>query len=76
MAKIRIGNEPTVPLCGVPEIVAVPFPLSWNARPAGSTPVSVMLGAGEPLVVTVKLELWPTVKLTLVELVIAGGRPA
>jgi hypothetical protein len=35
-------------------MVAVPFVLSVNLIPEGSRPVLVILGGGEPVVVTVK----------------------
>ena len=41
-----------MPVAGVPEMVAVPSPLSANEMPEASAPVSVSAGAGEPLVVT------------------------
>ena len=43
----------------MPEIVAVPSPLSTKCRPAGSAPISVSFAVGEPLVVTVKLPAAP-----------------
>jgi hypothetical protein len=48
------GYTPAAALLGVPEIVAVPSPLSVNLTPEGSRPVLVIVGAGEPVVVTVK----------------------
>jgi hypothetical protein len=39
----------------MPEIVAVPSPLSMRVTPAGRGPVSVSDGAGNPRVVTVKV---------------------
>ncbi len=48
------GYTPAAAFLGVPEIVAVPSPLSVNLTPEGSRPVLVILGAGAPVVVTVK----------------------
>lgn len=60
---------------GVPEIVAVPLPLSLKVTPLGRVPVSVRLGVGEPVVVTVKLPALPVVKVVLAALVMAGAVP-
>ena len=60
-------------MAGVPDIVAVPLPLSTNVMGWGSDPVSVRAGIGEPLVVTVKLPAVPTVKVVLLALVIVGA---
>ncbi len=46
--------------------------VALNVTPPGSAPVSVSVGAGEPLVVTVKLPTAPTVNVALFELVIAA----
>ena len=40
------GYTPAAAFLGVPEIVAVPSPLSVNLTPDGSRPVLVILGAG------------------------------
>src|SRR5258708_32000955 len=58
---------------GVP--LSVPFPLTWlrNATPAGKVPLSVMLGVGDPLVVTLNVPAAPTWKVTAVALVNAGA---
>src|ERR1017187_1948688 len=48
------GYTPAAAFLGVPEIVAVPSPLSVNLTPAGSQSLLVIFGAGEPVVVTVK----------------------
>jgi hypothetical protein len=58
---------------GVPLIVAVPFPLSLKVSSWGIVPVSVIPGAGEPLVRTVKLNVAPTVVLAVAALVKAGA---
>ena len=44
----------------VPEMVAVPLPLSVNVRPAGRAPSSDSRAVGEPLVVTVTFTAPPT----------------
>ncbi len=54
---------PPVPAAGVPEIVAVPFPLSLNVTPRGSLPVSDNAELGAPVDVTVKVPAWPTSKV-------------
>ena len=54
-------------------MVAVPFPLSVKVTPDGSFPLSVSAGTGNPVVVTVKLPLVPTVKVADARLVILGG---
>jgi hypothetical protein len=64
---------PPLPDAGVPLSVAVPFPLFTNVTPLGSVPVSVNVGVGDPVVVTVKLPAVPTVKVVLFPLVIAGA---
>jgi hypothetical protein len=43
-----------------------------NVTPLGNAPASLKVGAGEPLVVTVKLPAVPTVNVVLLALVIAG----
>jgi hypothetical protein len=64
---------PPLPAAGVPLNVAVPFPLFTNVTPLGSAPVSVSVGVGDPVVVTVKLPAVPTVNVVLLALVIAGA---
>ena len=45
-----------------------------NVTPLGSAPVSVSVGVGAPVVVTVKLpDVLPTVKVAVFALVIAGA---
>ena len=61
---------PPVPAAGVPESVAVPFPLSLNVTPDGSVPVSDKLGVGTPVDVTVKAQALPTVQVVWLALVI------
>jgi hypothetical protein len=59
---------------GIPLIVAVPFPLSTKVTGLGSVPlVTLRLGIGLPVVVTVKLPFTPTVKDALLALVMTGG---
>ena len=57
----------------MPASVAVPLPLSVRVTPGGKAPVSVMVAAGKPVVVTVNEPAWPTPKLVLSALVIAGA---
>jgi hypothetical protein len=57
----------------VPASVAVPLPLSVKVTPAGSAPVSVRAGVGEPVVVTVNEPAVLVVKVVLEPEVIAGG---
>ena len=42
----------------VPEIRAVPLPLSVKDSPAGSVPVSVICGVGDPVVVIAAAPAW------------------
>ena len=58
---------------GVPEKVAVPLLFAVKVTPVGSVPVRVSVGAGYPVVVTVKLKAVPTVALVLAALVMAGA---
>ena len=57
---------------GIPASVAVPFLLSVNVTPVGSAPVSDNVELGTPLVVTVKVPVWPVVKVVPAGLVIPG----
>ena len=72
VAVIVIGKLP--PLLGpaVPEIVAVPLPLSVKLIPAGRAPDSVSAGVGAPVVVTVKLNGAPTIEVADEALVMVG----
>ena len=55
----------TPPNDGVPEIVAVPSPLSWKLTPDGNDPVKVMAAVGwAGVVVTVNVPNVPAVKVT------------
>src|SRR6266849_1052371 len=60
---------------GVPLSVPVPLPLSRNVTPLGKAPLSVMLGVGDPLVVTVNVPAAPTWNVAAFALVIVGGWP-
>ena len=62
-----------MPVAGVPDIVAVPLPLSTKVIGWGSDPDSVRTGAGTPEVVTTKVPNWLTVKVVPLALVMAGG---
>jgi len=46
-----------------------------NVTPAGSEPVSLSVGAGVPVAVTVNVPAVPTVNVVLIRLVIAGATP-
>ena len=64
------------PVAAVPEMVAVPSPLSVKIRsPLVGRPVAASEGAGEPVVVTVKLKGDPVGAEALSALVIAGLSP-
>ena len=54
-------------------MVAVPLPLSVQLRPAGKAPVSLMAGAGAPVVLTLKLKGVPTLAVADAALVIKGA---
>ena len=54
-------------------MVAVPLPLSVKVMPVGSAPDSVSVGAGAPVVVTVKLNGAPTMEVADAALVIVGA---
>jgi hypothetical protein len=53
--------------------VAVPSPLLAKLTPAGSRPFLVILGAGRPVVVTVKLNAAPIAAVTAGALLKAGA---
>jgi len=63
---------PWVPAAGVPSRVPVPFAPGAKVTPEGSVPDSDTVGVGEPVAVTVKLPLVPTVKVVASALVNAG----
>src|SRR5262249_499182 len=71
-AVIVIGKLPPEPDWAVPEIVAVPLPLSTNWIPAGRAPDSVSVAVGAPVVVTVKLNGAPTIEVAEEALVMTG----
>jgi len=58
-----------VPAAGVP----LRTPAAVKVTPAGSAPVSVKAGAGEPVAVTLNDPAAPTVNVVWSALVIAGG---
>src|SRR5258708_23484027 len=58
---------------GVPLSVPLPLPLLRNVTPAGKVPLSVMLGVGDPLVVTLNVPAAPTWKVATFALVNAGA---
>jgi hypothetical protein len=64
---------PLEPDAGVPDSVAVPFPLSTNVTPGGSAPDDMNVGTGNPDAMTVKLPGDPLVNATEAALVIDGG---
>ena len=68
---VAVNTSGNVPVC-----VAVPprtLVAGVNVMPAGSGPACDTVGAGKPVVVTVKLSAVPTVNVSVVPLVIAGG---
>ena len=60
----------------VPDSRAVPLPLSVNESPAGSAPVSLMAGTGEPVVVTAAAPAAFRVKNAVLPLVMVGAAAA
>src|SRR5271166_6919571 len=71
LAAVKVREYvPPVPAAGVP--LSTPVAAS-NVTPLGKAPVSLSVGVGVPVVVTVKLPAVPTVKVVLVALVIAGA---
>ena len=56
-----------------PASVAVPLPLSTNVTPPGRAPALVSAGAGDPVVVTLKVPALPAVKVVVVAEVMAGA---
>lgn len=71
LAVTVIGEVPGA--AAVPEIVAVPLPLSVKFTPPGNDPVLARAGVGLPVVVTVNVPAVPAVNVTLFVLVIAGA---
>src|SRR5262245_66166377 len=64
-----IGYVPPVPAAGVPESTPVP---ALNVTPEGNAPLSLSVGVGNPVLVTVKVPAVPTVNVVLLADVIAG----
>jgi hypothetical protein len=61
-------------VAGFPVSVAVPFPLLVNVTPLGRAPDSVIeLAVGVPVVVTVKVVVWPFGKVALLADVMVGA---
>ena len=71
MALKVIGNVPA--LVGVPPRSPPPEALAVNVTPAGRLPVSVTVGVGVPVVVTLKEPAVPTVNVALFALVKTGA---
>jgi hypothetical protein len=67
------GYVPEVPGAGVPLSVAVPFALATNVTPLGRVPVSVRVGVGVPVAITVKVPFVPTENVVLLALVMVGA---
>jgi len=61
---------PAVPAAGVPPNSPVD---ALNVTPPGSAPLSLSVGAGSPVEVTMNEPAMPTVNVVLLALVIAGG---
>src|SRR6267378_2489101 len=64
------GYVPPVPAAGVPLKTPV---ATLKVRPRGSVPVSLKVGAGKPVAVTVNEPAVPTVNVVLLALVMAGA---
>ena len=64
---------PPLPPSGVPLSVAVPSPLSANVTPPGRAPLSLTVGVGKPVVVTVNVPDAPVVNVVAAALVMAGA---
>src|SRR5271169_115280 len=65
----------TVPSAGLPARVPVALPLSVKVTPPGRVPLTARVGVGEPVVVTGKVNVLPTVAVVLAALVKAGPVP-
>ena len=61
---------PAVPAAGVPESTPL---VVLKVTPPGSTPLSMKVGAGDPVAVTVNVPATPTTKAALFALVIVGA---
>ena len=71
---VRVAETvPLEPTGAVPEMVAVPFPLSFRISHLGRVPLALMVGVGDPVVVTVKLALPPRATSSSPGEVMAGG---
>ena len=68
-AVIVIGYVPPIPAAGVP----LRMPPALRVMPEGNAPVSLNVGAGNPVATTVNEPALPTVKVVLLPLVIAGA---
>ena len=66
------GYTPAAAFAGVPEIVAVPSPLSVSLTPDGSRPVPEIQGAGSPVAVTVNVNATPNASVAAGALVKTG----
>jgi hypothetical protein len=64
-----IEYVPPLPAAGVP----LKTPAELNVTPEGNAPISLKVGAGKPVAVTVNVPLAPTVNVALPTLVIAGA---
>jgi hypothetical protein len=71
LAVMVIGEVPGA--AAVPEIVAVPFPLSVKLMPPGNAPVLLIAGVGPPLAITLNVLFTPAVNVTLFALVMVGA---
>jgi hypothetical protein len=70
LALMVIGYVPTVPVAGVP----LKTPAVLRVTPVGSVPVvTVNVGTGEPVAITLKLPAMPAVKVVVFRLVIMGA---
>ena len=64
---------PSLPGAGVPAIVAVPLLFAVKVTPAGNEPDSLRVGAGKPVLFTLKEKAAPMVAWADAAEVIAGG---
>src|SRR5207245_3753352 len=71
LAAVNVmGYVPPVPAAGVPLSTPV---VALNVTPLGKVPVSLKVGVGKPVAVTVKLPAVPTVNVVLLALVMVGA---
>jgi hypothetical protein len=70
-AVMAIGKTPPAPAPGVPPSTPV---VEFKVTPAGNAPVSLNVGAGNPVAATVKVPNVPTVNVVLFPLVITGAK--